>query len=220
MRFYPAGEDVSPSIHLGRNGRFAVIYRSRQQNVCNNGPNPTPAFRTLTVYAVFNVALIAGNQTQGGGPLSLIYELAYIDYGVLALFLSDKQQADIQQEVNRLKLPSTTLDLSPLSAMLRRPVAAINAGIVCDEDGSFVVLRADIEVYKTPIAVTSHFFLDPPENLLQVQRVGNSSTPESARRRLEHNGQVDLGAPTMSAMPAAASRCKSAGSMMAKFLSA
>lgn len=132
-----------------------------------NGPNPTPAFRTLTVYAAFNVALIAGNQTQGGGPLSLIYELAYIDYGVLALFLSDKQQADIQQEVNRLKLPSTTLDLSPLSAMLRRPVAAINAGIVCDEDGSFVVLRADIEVYKTPIAVTSHFFLDPPENLLQ-----------------------------------------------------
>lgn len=131
-----------------------------------NGPLPTPAFKTFTINLVINVALHAANQTQGGGPLVMSYSLAYIDYGLLALLLPAQQQTEIEQAVAALQLPSTTLDLGPLTGILKRPVAAINAGIVCAPDESFVALRVDFDVYKSPIAVERSFFLDPPQKFI------------------------------------------------------
>ncbi len=131
-----------------------------------NGPLPTPAFKTFTINLVINVSLRAANQTQGGGPLIMSYSLAYLDYGLLHLLLSPQQRAEIEQSVAALQLPPTTLDLGPLTNMLKRPVSAINAGIVCDSDESFVALRVDFEVYKSPVAVEPSFFWDSPENFI------------------------------------------------------
>lgn len=131
-----------------------------------NGPNPSTPFRTLSVHLVFNVALRASNQTQGGGPLSLSYGLSHIDYGILFYFLADQQRKDIEQYVSGIQLPPTTLDLGALSSMLHRPVSGVNAGIVCDPSNSFVALRVDFDVYASQVAVTPQFFNEPPENLL------------------------------------------------------
>lgn len=131
-----------------------------------NGANPTAPFKILTIYPVFNVSLRATNQTQGGGPLSLSYTLAHIDFGALVLGLSDGQRADVQQFVSGVRLPPTTVDLGPLTAVLKRPIAAINAGIACDPAGSFVALRTDFDVYASPVALGEQFFEAGPTNLL------------------------------------------------------
>jgi len=142
------------------------IHLVKGSDLLTNGSAPTAPFRTLPIHLVFNVALDAGNQTQGGGPVTMSYGFAHIDYGLLYLFLSAQQRADIEQFVTALKLPPTTLDLGALSSMLKRPVSAINAGIVCDPANGFVALRVDFDVYKSPVAVTPQFFNDPPAPLL------------------------------------------------------
>jgi hypothetical protein len=143
-----------------------LIHLVKASELEANGANPTTPFRTLPLHVVFNVALNASNQTQGGGPVVMAYSFAHIDYGLLYHFLSNTQRQQIAQYVAGIQLPPTTLDLSALSSMLKRPVAAINAGIVCDPSASFIALRVDFDVYNSPIAVTSQFFTDPPEDLL------------------------------------------------------
>lgn len=132
-----------------------------------NGPNPTPAFETLTIYPVFNVALNVASKGLGtGGPLTLSYTLAHTDLGLLTLALSATQRAEIEQSIAGVQLPPTTVDLEPLTALLKRPVAAINAGIACDPAGSFVALRVDFDVYASPAALRREFFEAGPTNLL------------------------------------------------------
>lgn len=135
-----------------------------------NGSKPSPAFKTLTLYPVFDVALQATNQTQGGGPLSLSYKLAHIDFGPLILGLSSEQRAQLQQFIAGVQLPPTTVGLGPLNTLLNRPdkspVAAINAGIACDPAGTFVALRVDFDVYASPVALNPQFFQAGPTNLL------------------------------------------------------
>jgi len=150
------------------------IYLVKATELEANGPNPTPPFalppplvQPISIHVVFNVALRASNQTQGGGPLIISYSFAHIDYGLWFEFLSEQQRENIEQDVAANQLPQTTLDLGPLSALLRRPVSGINAGIVCDELGLFVALRVDFDVSDSPVAVTSQFFTDNPEGLLQ-----------------------------------------------------
>ncbi len=143
-----------------------TIHLVRATDLEANGPLPTPAVKTFTINLVINVALNPTKQTQGGGPLTMSYSLAYIDYGLLYLLLSPQQRADIEQSVAALQLPPTTLDLGPLTGMLKRPVNAINAGIVCAPDESFVALRVDFDIYKSPPAVEPSFFTDPPEKFI------------------------------------------------------
>lgn len=131
-----------------------------------NGRNPSPPARTLSIYPVYNVALTPANQTQGGGPVTLSYTLAHIDFGVLYLTLSDQQRADLTAQLATMKLPPTTLDLSPLSAVLKRPVSAINAGIACDPAGTRVALRIDFEIYQTNPHVGPELFVAGPADLL------------------------------------------------------
>ncbi len=131
-----------------------------------NGQDTTTAFKTLTIYPVFNVSLQAANQTQGGGPLTLSYSLAHVDFGLLGLGLSVTQRAEIQQFIGGIKLPPTTVDLGPLTSLLERQVAAINAGIACDPSGSFVSLRVDFDIYASPVSLNRGFFEAGPVNLL------------------------------------------------------
>lgn len=142
------------------------IHLVKSSDLDANGPNPTTPFRTFTLHPVFNVSLNAANQTQGGGPLNLSYTLAHIDFGLLGLGLSAQQRAEIQQFIAGVQLPPTTVDLGPLTALLKRPVAAINAGIACDPAGSFVALRADIDVVGSPVALGREFFEAGPTSLL------------------------------------------------------
>jgi hypothetical protein len=130
-----------------------------------NGVNSTAPFKTITIYPVFNVSLRAANQTQGGGPLTLSYALAHVDFGLLILGLSDGQRAEIQQFISGVQLPPTTVDLGPLTALLKRPVSAINAG-ACDPAGSFVALSADFDISASPIALSQEFFEAGPTNFL------------------------------------------------------
>lgn len=144
-----------------------LIHLVKSADLDANGPNPTPAVMTVTVYPVFNVALVAAAKNVGvGGPLTLSYTLAHIDFGLLGLELSAAQRAEIQQSIAAFQLPSTSVDLGPLTALLKRPVTAINAGIACDPSGSFVALRSDFEVYESPPALNREFFEAGPANLL------------------------------------------------------
>lgn len=142
------------------------IHLVKSSDLDANGPNPTAPFKTLTLHPVFNVSLNAAKQTQGGGPLSLSYSLAHVDFGLLILGLSAAQRAEIEHFIAGVQLPPTTVDLGPLTALLKRPVAAINAGIACDPAGSFVALRADFDVYASPVALGREFFEAGPTNLL------------------------------------------------------
>lgn len=131
-----------------------------------NGPAPTAPSLTLTIFPVFNISLQAANQTQGGGPLTLSYTLAYVDFGLAGLGLSDAQRAQIAQVVGGVKIDPSIVDLSAMTKLLNRPVSAINAGIACDPAGTRVALRADFGVYESPIAVGRAFFEAGPADLL------------------------------------------------------
>ena len=142
-----------------------------------NGSSPTAPFRSLQLHLVFNVALKADNQTQGGGPLTLSYSLAYIDYGLLYGFLPAQQRADIETYIAGITLLPTSLDLGALASMLKRPVSGINAGIVCDPSNGFVAMRVDFDVYNSPYecneVVSADMQLTPPYNSrLDIERVG------------------------------------------------
>jgi len=143
-----------------------TIHLVKSADLDTNGANPTAPFKTLTIYPVFNVSLVAANQTQGGGPVSLSYSLAYVDFGLLFLVLSTAQRAEIGQVIAGVKLPPITVDFGALTGLLQRPVAAINAGIACDPSGTFVALRVDFDVYVSPIAVGRPFFEAGPTDLL------------------------------------------------------
>ena len=137
-----------------------------------NGPMPTAPSLTLTIFPVYNISLKAANQTQGGGPLTLSYKLAYVDFGLAGEKLSDAQRAQITQVIGGVKIDPSIVDLSAMTKLLDRPVSApvsaINAGIACDPTGTRVALRADFDVYggQSPIAVEPAFFEAGPADLL------------------------------------------------------
>lgn len=133
-----------------------------------NGVNPSAPFKTLTLYPVFNVSLNPAKPgQQGGGPLVLSYDLAQIDFGLLAIGMSESQRKEIEQFIANVKLPPTIVDMGPLTTLLKRPVNAINAGISCDVDHTFVSLRADFDVYASPAAISAQFFQTGPTKFLE-----------------------------------------------------
>jgi hypothetical protein len=135
-----------------------------------NGPAPTPPSQTLTISPVFNISLTVPNQTQGGGPLTLSYALAYVDFGLAGLVLDATRRAQIAQVIAGVKIDPSIVDLSAMTKLLNRPanrpVSAINAGIACDPSGTRVALRADFDVYDSPIAIGRAFFEAGPADLL------------------------------------------------------
>lgn len=144
-----------------------IIHLVKSSDLEANGPNPTPPYKTLTIYPVFNVALDVASKTVGtGGPLTLSYTLAHVDFGALIFGLSTEDRTEIQQFIAGVKLPSTTVDLGSLTALLKRQVTAINAGIACDPAGLFVALRVDFDVYASPVSLSQEFFVGGPTNLL------------------------------------------------------
>jgi hypothetical protein len=138
----------------------------READLLKNGPAPTPPFRTLTIFPVFNISLTAANQTQGGGPLTLSYALAYVDFGLPGLLLDDAQRAQITQIVGGVKIEPAVVDLGAMTKLLNRKVSAINAGIACDPAGTRVALRADFDIHSSPIAIDKTFFEAGPADLL------------------------------------------------------
>lgn len=131
-----------------------------------NGPVASPPTLKVTIFPVFNVSLTALNQTQGGGPLVLTYALAYVEFGPVALQLDDAQRAYIAQVTGGLTIASSVVDLGAMTAFMKRPVFAINAGIACDQDGTRVALRVDFDIHASPIAVDRAFFEAGPVDLL------------------------------------------------------
>jgi hypothetical protein len=131
-----------------------------------NGPIPTAPYRTLTIFPVFDIALTAANQTQGGGPLTLSYALAHVDFGLIGLSMNDAQRAQIAQVIGGIKIDPSIVDLGAMTKLMNRPVSAINAGIACDPAGTRVALRADFDVNASPIAVGRAFFEAGPADLL------------------------------------------------------
>jgi hypothetical protein len=109
---------------------------------------------------------VGRNATQGGGPITLSYSLAYIDFGLAGLALSDAQRAQIAQIVSGVNISPSTVDLSILSTLLDRRVAGINAGIACDSNGSRVALRVDFDVSDLSVSITKAFFEAGPDDLL------------------------------------------------------
>ena len=94
------------------------------------------------------------------------YALAYVEYGPVALQLDDAQRAYIAQVTGGLTIASSVVDLGAMTAFMKRPVFAINAGIACDQAGTRVALRVDFDIYASPIAVDRAFFEAGPVDLL------------------------------------------------------
>lgn len=138
----------------------------RESDLAANGTAPTPAAQTIMLFPVFNIALSNTGFTQGGGPLTLSYALAYIDFGLLAGLVSDAQRVRIAEIVAGVKIDPATVDLSALTGLLGRRVTAINSGLACDPDGTCVALRVDFDVRASPFAVGKEFFVDGPADLL------------------------------------------------------
>ena len=138
----------------------------RPSDLEKNGPAPSAPAQTLTISPVFNISLQAANQTQGGGPLTLSYALAYVDFGVAGLVMNDAQRAQVAQVIGGVQLNPSTIDLSALTGLLGRSVSAINAGFACDPSGTRVALRADFDVYASPIALSRDFFEAGPADIL------------------------------------------------------
>ena len=157
------GSFVVPYMQIRQEVRVLLV---RAADLAKNGPKATPPALTVTVFPVFNVSLNAANQTQGGGPLTLTYALAYVDFGPIALALNDAQRAQIAQVTGGLTIASSVVDLSAMTKLMNRPVTAINAGIACDPTGTRVALRVDFDIYASPIAVDSTFFEVGPADLL------------------------------------------------------
>ena len=157
------GTFTVPYLQVRQEVRILLVRASELEA---NGPAASPAALTLTIFPVFNVSLIARNQTQGGGPLVLTYALAYVEFGPVALQLDDAQRARIAQVTGGLTIASSVVDLGAMTRLMKRPVAAINAGIACDEAGTRVALRVDFDIHASPIAVDRAFFEAGPANLL------------------------------------------------------
>lgn len=144
-----------------------AIYLVKSADLNANGPNPTPEFQAVVINLVYNVHLgTAKPGSQGGGPLTLSYTLAYVEFGLLYPLFSENQRREITQLMADVQLPSMTVDLGQLTAVMERPVTAINAGIACDPGGTFVALRADFDVYASPVAINRAFFEAGPNNVL------------------------------------------------------
>jgi hypothetical protein len=128
-----------------------------------NGTAPTPPSQTLTLSPVFNVALNPKVTNVGvGAPLMLSYTLAYVDFGIASLGMTDAQRSQVAQVIGGLGIAPSIVDFSALTKTLGRPVAAINAGIACDPSGTRVALRADFDVYASPPAIDRTFFEAAP----------------------------------------------------------
>jgi hypothetical protein len=172
----------------------------RASDLEKNGPAPTAPSRTLTIFPVFNISLTAANQTQGGGPLTLSYALAYVDFGLVGLTMNDAQRAQIAQVIGGVKIASSIVDLGlgAMSKLLDRTVSAINAGIACDPAGTRVAMRADFDVYASPIAVERAFFEAGPADLLAGKEwamlVDASVLTQEAEKRAKDalNAQANL----------------------------
>ncbi len=144
-----------------------VISLVKASDLDTNGASPTSAFRTVIVNVVVNVSLAPTTPgQQGGGPLRLSYAVAYVEFGLFFALFSEQQRATITQKLSGIQVQPITLDLGPVSAVMGRPVNAINAGIACDPDGTFVSLRADIDVHASELAIARPFFEDGPTNWL------------------------------------------------------
>lgn len=143
-----------------------IIHVVKSSDLDANGPDATAPFKTLTIYPVFNVALTRSGTIGQGGPLTLSYTLAHVDFAALFLVLSAQQRNELQQFIAGVQLPPTTVDLGALTGLLGRPAAAINAGIAGGPDNSFVALRVDFDVLASPPALNRQFFEMGPTNLL------------------------------------------------------
>jgi len=143
-----------------------IIQLVRESDLALKGPAPSPPTYSITVFPIFNVALNATNQTQGGGPLTLSYTLAPVEIVLPDPQLQAVVNAQIAQIVAGFQIPPSTVNLSAMTGLLNRPVNAINAGIACDPAGTRVALRADFDIDASPVAVGKEFFEAGPADLL------------------------------------------------------
>ena len=134
----------------------------RPHDLDANGVNASPP-RTVTIYPVFNVAADFIYE----GPITLTYTLAYVDFG--AEHTTAVSRSLITNFLAAIPLPASTIDLGPLSELLKQPTATFNAGLACDPAGTRVALRVDFKPMdrEIPATVTPDFFLDGPSDLLR-----------------------------------------------------
>ena len=144
------------------------VYLVDEADLAANGISPTAAAPT-TLKAAFNVKLTANRQTQGGGPATLSYTLAWVHFGLIDPFLPPAQRAQLEALLAAVQLPSNDLDLSALAGVTGTALTAINAGITLSADKKAVCLRIDVDVVKTPPRVSAEFFSGGAPNLLGGQ---------------------------------------------------
>lgn len=66
-------------------------------------------------------------------------------------------QLDQQLRNVSIEIP---INLQPLEVALNRPLNSINTGITCDEAGTFVIMRIDVDLSETGPDVTHNFYTD------------------------------------------------------------
>lgn len=130
-----------------------------------SGPNPSLA-RDVRIDLVYNVHSSCANRTQGGGPVTLSYKLAYVDFSASAPSAIEREL--ISAFVAGIELPPSTVDLGAMTRILGRPIGAVNCGIACDPHGTRVALRADFLPFDRNVraSVNPDFFILGPDDLL------------------------------------------------------
>jgi hypothetical protein len=132
-----------------------------------NGAAPTPPDLEFTLKLVLNVSARVADKIAGrAGAVSLHYELAHIDFGILTAAVSPEQRTRLENRVRRFQLPPTTVDLSSLSDITpddSMSFAAFNAGITCDAEGQRVALRVET---RRDTDLTAEWFSRDPDALV------------------------------------------------------
>jgi|GEM_PF-1175122 len=147
------------------------IFMVDPHDLAANGVAPTGS-DPISVRVAFNVELRAENQTQGGGPATLLYTFAWAHFGLFDPFVPPEDRAKLEALISGTTLAPTTLDLSPLGGVTGGAMTAINAGIALGEGGTTVVLRVDIEVHETPPSISPEFFSKGAPGVLAGQAWG------------------------------------------------
>jgi len=128
------------------------------------GPDASQPSMEFTVFPVFNISMqVVAAQVGQGGPVQIRYTFDHIEYGILSTLISPANQEQIEKILARYQLAPTTIDLSSLSRLLNRSVAAINAGITCNSEGDFIAMRVEIRADED---LGPEFFTRGPVNLL------------------------------------------------------
>ncbi|QBX35132.1 hypothetical protein E4191_10775 [Paracoccus liaowanqingii] len=148
--------------------QLVELHQVRVADLEASGDAATPPLEAIPLHIVVNCALEPTHPHGIGsaGPVRLSYALSHVEFGPALALLSPAHRAGIEARIASLVPPTTEVDLGAISRVLGRPMAAVNAGLACDPNGTFVALRIEFDVPRGQPDVNQAFFMGGPTRRL------------------------------------------------------